>query len=235
MNAARISAIIVKEYHDLKANVQVLMMLLIPIFLAVLYSRMGDDGKEFSFVFVSLFSLTFVTMYVQSMLISEEKEKNTLQALLMSPANTVEIMVGKSTMTVIITIISLVISWFIMDIELNNLGILLLVFILSVVLFLCIGTIVGLISKNLIQTGVYIMPFMFLFGLAPMIQLYFSESWIGDILSYSPSVFTMDISMSALEGSAFSSYQTDLLWLAGWMIVGLIGTFMLLKKNSLSN
>ncbi|SNZ17069.1 ABC-2 type transport system permease protein [Terribacillus aidingensis] len=236
MNAARISAIIVKEYHDLKANVQVLMMVILPAFLAVLYSRMGSgDERIYSFVFVSLFSLVFVTMYVQSMLISEEKEKNTLQSLLMSPAHTTEILVGKSFMNVVITLVSLLITWMIMDVKLTNIGVLLVVLILSIVIFLSIGTIVGLISKNLIQTGVYIMPFMFLFGFAPMIQVYFSDGIIGEIIRYSPSVFTMDIAVSALEGQDFSSYQADLLWLTGWTIIGVLAAYVLLKKKSLSN
>ncbi|QXE02095.1 ABC transporter permease [Terribacillus sp. DMT04] len=236
MNTARLSAIIVKEYHDLKANVQVLMMVILPAFMAVLYSRMGSgDGGLFSFVFVSLFSLVFVTMYVQSMLISEEKEKNTLQSLLMSPANTTEILIGKSIMTTVITIVSLFISWLIMDIEISNIGILLIVLLLSTVLFLCIGTVVGLVSKNLIQTGVYIMPFMFLFGFAPMIQMYFEDGVVGNIISYSPSVYIMDISVSALEGQSFSSYQTDLLWLTGWTIVGVLAAYVLLKKKNLSS
>lgn len=50
-------------------------------------------------------TFSMVATYVQCCLIAEEKEKNTLRSLMLSPASTSEILIGKSTLTFISTML----------------------------------------------------------------------------------------------------------------------------------
>jgi ABC-2 type transport system permease protein len=233
MNAARLSAMLVKEYHDAKSNVQVLSVIIVPIFLAILYSRM-DGELDFAASFVFIMAVTFVTMYVQALLLAEEKEKNTLQVLLLSPASSADIMVGKSIISVILTVIVLVVSMLIIDVNVASPIMLSVILLVALILFVALGTLVGLLSENLVQTTVYLLPLSFVFGFGPMIQMYFSDGIIGDILGYTPGSFMMEACLAAINGEAFSSYREEIIWLVGWTVAALILTFITFKKKSLS-
>lgn len=52
MNTARLSAMLVKEYHDIKSNFTILSVLFVPLFLAVIFSRLdGEQDFALSFIF----------------------------------------------------------------------------------------------------------------------------------------------------------------------------------------
>src|SRR5699024_8727245 len=102
-------------------------------------------------------------------MMAEENEKKTLRGLVQSPASMIDVIIGKSLVTGLITFLSLVISLIIIGIDpfLNFKAILGLILLFLFFLFLGIG--VGLFSKSISSTSFYIMPIMFLFGFTPMI------------------------------------------------------------------
>jgi ABC-2 type transport system permease protein len=109
-------------------------------------------------------------MFMMNMM-AEEKEKKTLRGLILSPASFVDIIVGKSLVTGVITLISLIISLLIIGIDplLNIRAILGLV--LMFLFFLMLGIGVGLFTTSIAAASAYAMPIMFLFGFTPMIEL----------------------------------------------------------------
>ena len=56
------------------------------------------------------FTMVIVGAFVQCSLIAEEKEKNTLRGLMLSPASTLEILGGKSLLSFLATMIIVVIG-----------------------------------------------------------------------------------------------------------------------------
>ena len=50
---------------------------------------------------ITLMAFLFVAGFVQSMVIAEEKEKHTLRVLMLSPASSVEVLIGKSILTAV--------------------------------------------------------------------------------------------------------------------------------------
>jgi len=83
----RIAAIAVKELHDFKTNINILIMYIIPIMIAYIYDKLIPGMPEgFALMFGLLFLVVLVGMYVPPMMIAEEKEKKTLSVLLLSPA-----------------------------------------------------------------------------------------------------------------------------------------------------
>lgn|SRR5699024_1383298 len=181
MNVQRISAIFEKDIKDFMKNMMLLMMPIIPIVLALIYGRMGG-GEELPISLIYLVvGVTFsaVTSTCMMTMMAEENEKKTLRGLILSPASFLDIIIGKSLVTGLITFISLAVSLAVIGIDpfLNIKAILGLILLFLFFLFLGIG--IGLFSKSIAATSAYLMPVMFLFGFTPMIaQLGFSEDSI---------------------------------------------------------
>src|SRR5690625_242862 len=192
MQLARIQAIFEKDIKDFMKNTMTIFMPIVPIFLAFIYGRMGDSMEEeiplmiiYIVVGVSYASVTAGSMM---MLMAEENEKKTLRGLIMSPASYIEIIIGKSLVTAVITFITLVISLFIIggSVILDGQHIIGLFVLYFFFLFLGIG--VGLFVKSVGMTTAYSMPIMLVFGFSPMIEFlgFEANSFIMKIATYMP-------------------------------------------------
>ncbi|WP_077328019.1 ABC transporter permease [Virgibacillus siamensis] len=174
MNVHRIQAIFEKDLKDFMKNMMLLMMPTIPIILALLYSRLGKGDEELPlFMLYMIVGITFSTVTSSCMMtmMAEENEKKTLRGLVLSPASFIDILVGKSLVTGLMTAISLVISLLIAGIDpfLAVKPIIGMVLLFLFFLFLGIG--IGLFAKTVAATSAYLMPVMFLFGFTPMFNL----------------------------------------------------------------
>lgn len=105
----RVNAIFVKDYKDFSRNMAVSIIIFFPPVLAALYSRMGTSSIESIYMIFNM-GFAMVAAFVQSCLIAEEKEKNTLRGLMLSPATTTEILSGKSLLSFLLTLFSIVLS-----------------------------------------------------------------------------------------------------------------------------
>lgn len=181
MQMARILAIFEKDLKDFMKNMSLIFMPILPIILAVLYARIGSSiGEAMPLMMIYIIvGTTYAAVTAGGIMISmaEENEKKTLRGLTMSPASYGEIIMGKSLVTGLMTIISLVISVSVMggtallDVQ-QIIGLILLFF-----FFLFLGIGFGLFVKSIAMTTPYLMPIMFIFGFTPMIeQLGFSEN-----------------------------------------------------------
>ncbi|WP_100009807.1 ABC transporter permease [Lentibacillus sediminis] len=171
MNVQRISAIFEKDLKDFMKNMMLLTMPAIPIVLGLLYQRIGGDEELPLALLYLIVGVTFssVTSTMIMTMMAEENEKNTLRGLIQSPASMFDIIVGKSLVTALLTLITLVISLAIIGAEpfMNVRAIIGLV--LLFLFFLLLGIGVGLFAKSVASTSVYMMPIMFLFGFTPMV------------------------------------------------------------------
>src|SRR5690606_42076743 len=102
LSMKRVNAIFQKDFKDFSRNMAVSITIFLPLLAAALYGRMGIDTLQAHYM---IFNMTFalVGTYVQCCLIAEEKEKNTLRGLMLSPASTVEILGGKSLLSFVLT------------------------------------------------------------------------------------------------------------------------------------
>jgi ABC-2 type transport system permease protein len=174
MHIQRITAIFEKDLKDFMKNMMLLTMPLIPIVLALLYTRMGGDNEAFPvFLLYIIVGTTYSAVTSSSMMtmMAEENEKKTLRGLIQSPATMMDVIIGKSLVTGLITFIALAVSLVIVDIEpfLNFRVILGLI--LLFLFFLLLGIGIGLFTKSIAATSVYLMPVMFLFGFTPMFEM----------------------------------------------------------------
>lgn len=174
MHIQRITAIFEKDIKDFMKNMMLLTMPLIPIVLAFIYTRMGGGNEELPiFLLYIIVGTTYsaVTSSTMMTMMAEENEKKTLRGLIQSPASMMDIIIGKSLVTGLITFTTLFVSLVIIDIEPFLNFRVLLGLILLFLFFLLLGISIGLFSKSIAATSVYLMPVMFLFGFTPMIGM----------------------------------------------------------------
>lgn len=171
MNIQRIYAIFEKDLKDFMKNTMLVFMPVIPVILALLYSRMGGGEELPLFMVYLIVGITFssVTSACIMMMMAEENEKKTLRGLVMSPATFLDIVMGKSLVTALLTLITLGISLAVIGMEpfLHVRPFIGLILLFLFFLFLGIG--VGLFVKTVGMTTAYLMPIMFIFGFTPMI------------------------------------------------------------------
>lgn len=173
MNLQRVGAIFEKDLKDFMKNMMLLMMPIIPLVLSLLYSRLsGEQGASLfmSYIIIGTTFATVTSACIMTMM-AEENEKKTLRGLIQSPASMLDILLGKSLVTGLMTWITLILSLIIYDISpfLNVQAVIGLILLFLFFLFLGIG--VGLFTKSVAATSPYLMPIMFLFGFTPMIHM----------------------------------------------------------------
>lgn len=171
MNIQRINAIFEKDIKDFMKNMMLSVMPLLPIIFALLFDSMTDEELPLIMLYM-IVGVTFsaVTSTCMMLMMAEENEKKTLRGLIQSPATFLDIIVGKSLVTALITFISLVVSLMIVGIEPFLDFRVILGLILLFLFFLLLGIGIGLFSKSVAVTSVYTLPVMFLFGFTPMIE-----------------------------------------------------------------
>ncbi|GAA0589533.1 hypothetical protein GCM10009001_01790 [Virgibacillus siamensis] len=174
MNVQRIQAIFEKDIKDFMKNMMLLMMPVISVILALMYSRLGGGGEELPLFMIYLIVgviFSAVTAGCIMMMMAEENEKKTLRGLALSPASFIDILVGKSLVTGLITVVTLVISLLIVGME-PFLAIKPIIgLVLLFLFFLSLGIGIGLFAKTAAATSAYMMPVMFLFGFTPMFRM----------------------------------------------------------------
>lgn len=213
----RVNAILQKDFKDISRNSAVSISALMPLILAFIYGRMGDITIEAHYMVINL-TLVVVGSFLQCSLIAEEKEKNTLRGLMLSPASTLEILGGKSLLSFIATIIVAGIGAYLTGYQPENLFIIVVAIILSSFFFIGLGTLLGLFSKSVMEASVIAMPFMFIFGFGTMLTMFADKYPILKVMNYTPNAQLIHIASKVESGTGLSEL---------WMNFGIISLWII--------
>lgn len=171
----RVNALFKKEIKDLGKNKNVMMMCLLPILFSIIYSNLfggniSSDGlgKVDILILCLGMNLTLVSSFVISMLIAEEKEKNTLRTLMLSAVSPWEFLAGKALIAILLSVITNVAMFFIVGIDVQYLGKYILITTLVVFSMIEIGAVIGIIAPNQMATGVVGMPVLMILLMIPL-------------------------------------------------------------------
>lgn len=227
----RVSAIFRKEVQDFKTNSQVLLMAFLPIILSFLFSRFGA-GKEMLGI-TTITAFLFVAGFVQSMVIAEEKEKHTLRVLMLSPASSVEVLLGKSILTACLTLGICIVNLFILDQFSGNLLLLGFIFLCGTILFIVIGTMIGLLAASVPQTSIIGMPILMTMYLAVQFEPMVENKVIKTMIGYFPTSHIVKALNSLVGGTGFGSISGHVLNVAVWLIISLFVCLIVYKKKQL--
>ena len=158
----RARAIFVKDYKEFSRNYAVSIMLIFPIIFAFLIRGAGPSLPG-AFGFVLNCSFVILTSFAQSMLDRARKERNTLRSLMMTPATTMDVLIGKSTLVFVMSVVVLAIATYILGYEPASIWAFVAAIILSIILYTAAGTICGLFSKTLLEASLSIIPVAIVF------------------------------------------------------------------------
>lgn len=204
-------AIVRKDFKDISKNLYVSPMFIFPPLLAALYSKAGMDSL-FGTYFVFIMTYTMVGTFMQSALIAEEKEKNTLRVLMLSPASAIDILGGKSLLSIAITAVIVFISSFLLDYSPS--GVVIAAILISIILYVGLGTIMGLLMKSIVEASVGIMPVMLLFIGLPYLSGYAEKYPFLSVVEYMPHNLLLSIAENnqASLGNSLGELAGLLIW-----------------------
>jgi len=226
----RVNAIFQKDFKDFSRNIAVSIVIFLPIILAAIYGRMGLDSIQAHFLNINM-TFAMVGTYVQCCLIAEEKEKNTLRGLMLSPASTLEILGGKSLLSFVLTIVIAFFCAYLSEYRPANITIVAIAIIISSVFFIGLGTLLGLIAKSVMESSVIVLPVIAVFSVGSFVTVWVEKYPILQIVEYLPNVQLIDLATKVEQGAGFGDIISNLAIIVIWTVVVYILTAVVYKKR----
>ena len=226
----RVNAILSKDWKDLLKNSYIIFTLALPLIFATWIGSMGSDAAIFNTYPIHL-ALVIAGSFVQAAMVAEEKEKNTLRGLMFSPASTIEILIGKSALTAIMTIFVIIGSILLIEFQIPSLLLFSVSIILGLIIFITIGTILGLLSRTVMETSIIGMPVLIVFGMGSMFKAMIDNEAIIRVIDYLPSE-QLNVAWEGLSnGQGLSGIMNQLLVLLIWVVVTLLFAVIIYRKR----
>lgn len=207
-------------------------MLILPIVMAFLYSRFDGITLDIHYMIINL-TMATVTAFIQCAVIAEEKEKHTLRGLMLSPASLTEILTGKSLVSFVFTIITLIVCMMITGYEPANTAVIGIAILVSVLFYLAIGTILGLLSRTVLEASVIILPVIFLFGFGSMLMMLAEKYPALSFIEYLPNIQLVEIAYKVEAGAGFGDWWSHIAIIVAWTVVMGILTAVVYKKREM--
>ena len=226
----RVFAILQKDFKDFSRNMAISIVIFLPPIMAAIYGRMGVDSIEAHYMIINM-TFSMVATFVQCCLIAEEKEKNTLRGLMLSPASTPEILGGKSLLSFILTIGIIIFCVFLTEYKPQNIAIIAVAIILSSFFYIGLGTLLGLFAKSVMEASVIVLPVMIVFSFGSFITELASQYPILKTANYLPNVQLIDLATKVETGAGFGDVLSNLGIILVWVVVTGILTVVVYRKR----
>lgn len=227
----RAGAIFVKDYKEFSRNYAISIMLIIPIMFAFLLRDAGSSMFGTFFGLVLNISFVLLTCFAQACLIAEEKERSTLRSLMMTPATTMDVLIGKSSLVFVMSAVVLAIATYIYGYEPASIWAFVVAIILSLILYTAAGTICGLFSKTLLDASLSILPVAFVFTGAPGGAVLVNDFPILKVLDYMPSSQLVHLLEIPKTGFTTGDLLKPLLITLAWTVVLTIVSVVLYQRR----
>lgn len=219
INGAKVSALFKKDLKDALKNGNCLLLALMPLMFTALYRFLNFDGVSLDSRFVLtlglLMSMSLMPISVMSMMIAEEKEKNTLRTLMLSNVSAADFLASKS---LVIFLIAQLVNLFIYTLSGAESGIGIVLFFLvtsfSILCMLLFGAVVGILCRNQMSTGMLSAPLALLF-LMPAVFAEIHEG-IARFARFTPT----HAMMTLLSEGGVTLFPIGVL--LAWMVIGAV-------------
>ncbi|QQK81297.1 ABC transporter permease [Salicibibacter cibi] len=219
--------IIYKDMWDLRWNGQVIVLLLCQVLIHIgLYNF--DVQHVLPSFFVGVIA-TLLTMYVQGNLIVEESEQGTLRLLQQMKVRPIDIFMAKSLLTLMVSIIVFIVSAVFYGYTLSSICAGILFSLPLLLMFLCLGTILGVISKNTVDVSLYGWPVILIYFVFEGIVGYNTGSEPGILLAL-PN-YHMFHGLQLIEQQEFASAFAQHMYVPiVWALLTVMLTFRMTRK-----
>lgn len=218
ISLSRVKAIFVKDYREFSRNYGISIVVVVPILFALLFRSAGPSLPG-AIGFLLNISFILLTSMTQACLIAEEKERNTLRSLMMTPATTTDVLIGKSSLVFTMTAIVLAIAIYILGYEPASMWAFVVAIIFSIILYIAVGTICGLFTKTVLEASLSIIPASIIFTAPPVATLLFGDFPIFKVLDYTPSIQLVNLLNLPHIGFTTGDLIKPLLIILAWTVV----------------
>ncbi|RRJ62781.1 ABC transporter permease [Paenibacillus oralis] len=227
----RAGAIFVKDYKEFSRNYAVSIMLVFPIIFAFLFRGVGPLLPG-AIGFVLNFSFVLLTSFAQACLIAEEKERNTLRSLMMTPATTIDVLIGKSALVFVMSAVVLAIATYIMGYKPVSIGAFVTAIIFSIILYTAAGTICGLFSKTLLDASLSIIALSIVFTGVPYGGMLLAGDYpIFKVMEYAPNIQLVRLLDIPHVGFTMRDLLKPLVIILAWTVVMTIVSIVLYQRR----
>lgn len=152
---------------------------------------------------------------------------------MLSPASSIEVLIGKSSLTGIITVAICFINLLILGKLEGNIALLLFIFVLGMLIFTLIGTCIGLIAQNVPQTSTIGLPILMVFLIGDFIAGFVKNEVVTKIVEYLPTRHIGLAVSSVIKGEDFSAITSNLLNITIWLVAVLVITLFVYRKKQM--
>ncbi|TXL63686.1 ABC transporter permease [Cerasibacillus terrae] len=229
----RVLAIFNKDLKDLSKNMFVSTSILMPLVLAAIYGRMAEDLSIESYYLVINLAFTMTATFIQCAIIAEEKEKNTLRGLMLSPATIPEIFSGKSLVAFLLSIVTIVVSSIFMEYYPENVALVAVAIVVSTLFYIALGTLLGLLARSVVEASVIIMPVVFLLGFGSFIETLMDKYPILHFAEYLPNLQLIEFATKVQAGSGLTDVWSHLSVITAWFLIVSFLTIVIFKKKEI--
>ncbi|PYZ96319.1 ABC transporter [Alteribacter lacisalsi] len=228
----RVYAIFNKDLKELATNMFVLSTMVMPIVFALFFGRGQEVPVEMHVMIINL-AFVAVAAYVQSVVIAEEKEKHTLRGLMMSPATTTEILAGKSLVSILLTALTVGLCLRLSGFETGNWLLIGAGMALSLVFYVALGTLLGLLTRSLMEASVVITPIIFILGMGTIFTELIRNQTILTVIEYLPNFQLESLAAAVESGAGAGDVAGSLALLGGWSAVAIVASVVVYKKREM--
>lgn len=230
LSMKRMMAIFVKDYKEFSRNMSISIVIIMTPLLSLVYGKTGENTIDSYFL---IFNMTFVMVatYVQSCLIAEEKEKNTLRALMLSPATVTDILLGKSLLAFLATTVTMLLCVYLIGYTPDSVGVLIVAFFISTIFYISLGTLIGLFAKSVMEASVYSFPAIGIFSVGSFIRFFSEQYPILKFAHFLPNIQLIDLATKVDAGESIGNMLPELGIISLWMIATIVVTTFVYKKR----
>jgi len=228
----RFRAMVKKEWKDAIRNPQILLNAGMPILLAVLFRQKGDDPDNLAFFSIPiLIAISITGAFVQANMIAEEKEKHTLRSLMLSPASKLEILAGKSATTTLFALIVMAACLAISGVPDVNFAYLTILAVMLLLIFMALGTAIGLIARTASESSIVGLPLLLLFIFGPIFVPSLDMPALMKVITLLPSQQFVTAVTELLQDGGLPQIGGSLLNLIIWTLLSGALCFLLYGKK----
>lgn len=224
-------AVFMKQILDTVKNKTVLIQFLMFPIIAVIMEKtviIDDMPKHF---FATLFAVMFISMAplsCMSAIISEEKEKNTLRALMMSSVKPWQYLISTGAYIFIMCMAGTVVFAILGEYKGKELAIFIFSMISGIILSELIGAVIGIFSKNQMAATSLTLPVMMIFSFIPMLSM-FNEN----IKKFAAVIYSQQINNLINNIGASEIPAKSIIVITVNFIIGIILFAVIYKKRGL--
>lgn len=192
-----------------------------------LYPAVDAGGQVNINLMTQILAISTIGIALVPLLMVEEKESHTLDALLVSPARLFQVIAGKALVGLVYCMLAAAVVIFFNRHRIVHWDIVLLTSILAGVFVVAVGVLVGVLSDNPTSAAFWVGPLLILLLVPLFAQLFITDSWsplLRTLISWMPSSILLDM----YRYSFASAYPVARLWSGVTVLASLVGAIFLL-------